>query len=273
MSALPPVRKVEGNAFGFLRSGEDVGEIRRTADVALRSHGLASNYNSLQTNIQKRFSGGLAFTAAYTWSKVLGTGDDQGGFIVQTDIRRNYGPTGFDRAHMFVASHIWELPFGKGKKYLSDGPGARILGGWQINGIFRAVTGAPFTVVADATPCNYPGNSNFADAVKNTTILGGVGRGRLWFDTTAFVAPGPNRYGNTGRNGVRGPGFVNYDPSVFRTFPVTEKWRLEFRAEFYNLTNTPRFGNPVNNVNAGNFGQILGAGGEREIQFALRLLF
>ena len=265
LNAAPPGAGTAGRPFNLLYG--------RTADVALRAHGLASNYNSLQTNIQKRFSGGLSFTAAYTWSKVLGTGDDQGGFIVQTDVRRNYGPTGFDRTHMFVASHIWELPFGKGKKYVGDGPGARILGGWQINGIFRAVTGAPFTVVADATPCNCPGNSNFADAVKNTTILGGVGRGRLWFDTTAFVAPGPNRYGNTGRNGVRGPGFLNYDPSVFRTFPVTEKWRLEFRAEFYNLTNTPRFGNPVNNVNAGNFGQILGAGGEREIQFALRLLF
>ena len=265
MNAAPPGAGAAGRPFNQRFS--------RTADVALREHGLANNYNSLQANVSKRFVGGLAFTAAYTYSKTLGTGDDQGGFIVQTDVRRNYGPTGFDRTHMFVASHIYELPFGPGKRYLKEGSGRYLLGDWQLNGIFRSVTGAPFTVVADATPCNCPGNNNFADAVKPTTILGGVGRGRLWLDTTAFVAPGPNRYGNGSRNNVRGPGFVNYDLSVFRTFPVAERTRLEFRFEAYNLTNTPRFGNPVNNVNAGNFGQILGAGGEREIQSELRLMF
>jgi hypothetical protein len=205
---------------------------------------------------------------------VLGVGDDQGGFIVQTDVRRNYGPTGYDRTHMFVASHIYELPFGRGKKYLQTGIGRYLLGDWQWNGIFRIVSGAPFTVVADATSCNCPGNSNFADAVKpRTEILGGVGRGRLWFDTTAFAAPGANRFGNTGRNGVRGPSFASYDVSLFRDFPIHERVKIEFRAEAYNLTNTPRFGNPVNNVNLGDFGQILTASGEREIQFALRLLF
>ncbi|MBI3472103.1 MAG: TonB-dependent receptor [Candidatus Solibacter usitatus] len=265
LNAAPPGAGSVGRPFNVL--------FGRTADVALRAHGLANNYNSLQTNLTRRFSGGLSFTAAYTYSKNMGTGDDQGGFIVQTDIRRNYGPTGYDRTHMFTASHIYQLPFGAGKKFAQTGPARYILGGWQLNGIFRRVTGAPFTVVADATPCNCPGNSNFADALRRTSILGGVGRGRLWFDTSAFTSPGPNRYGNTGRNGVRGPGFTNYDFSVFRTFPIHERTQLEFRAEAYNLSNTPRFGNPVNSVNSGSFGQILGASGEREVQFALRLTF
>jgi hypothetical protein len=265
MNAAEPGAGAEGRPF-FVRFG-------RTANVDLRANGLENNYNSLQTNVAKRFSNGLQFTAAYTWSKTLGVGDDQGGFIVQTDIDRNYGPTGYDRTHMFVASHVFELPFGRGKRLAQSGPAAALLGGWQLNGVYRKVSGAPFTPVADATPCNCPGNSNFADVVGPVTYLGGQGRGLRWFDTTAFAAPGPNRFGNAGRNSLRGPGFATYDLSLVRNFRIGERFRLEARGEAYNLTNSPRWGNPTNNVNNANFGQILGAGGEREIQLALRLTF
>jgi hypothetical protein len=245
----------------------------RTANVDLRTNGLNNNYNSLQTNLTKRFSQGLSLTAAYTYSKTLGVGDDQGGFIVQTDIRRNYGPTGYDRTHMFVTSHLYELPFGPGKPFAQSGPAAWIIGGWQLNGILRWVSGAPFTPVADATLCNCPGNSNFADVVAPTRYLDGTGRGLLWFDPSSFAAPGPNRFGNAGRNSLRGPGFINYDMSVVRNFRMFERVRLELRGEAYNLTNTPRWGNPTNNVNNAAFGQILSASGERELQVAMRLTF
>ena len=103
-----------------------------------------------------------------------------------------------------------------------------------------------------------------------------MGPGQRYFDTTAFTAPGPNRFGNAGRTIGRGPVLPNYDFSVFRTFDVREGWKLELRGELYNLTNTPQFANPVGNVNAGNFGQITGTfngAGEREVQLALRLRF
>jgi hypothetical protein len=245
----------------------------RTANVDLRTNGLDNNYNSLQTNITKRFSGGLQFTAAYTWSKTLGVGNDQGGFIVQTDIDRNYGPTSYDRTHMFVASHVWELPFGAGRPFLQSGAPAWILGGWQLNGIFRWVSGAPYTPVADATACNCPGNSNFADVVAPAKYLEGTGRGLLWLDPSSFRPPAPNQFGNAGRNSLRGPGYKNYDLSLVRNFRMSESVRLEVRGEAYNLTNTPRWGNPVDNVNNASFGQILSASGEREIQLALRLSF
>jgi hypothetical protein len=245
----------------------------RTANVDLRTNGLNNNYNSLQTNITKRFSSGLNFTAAYTWSKTLGVGDDQGGFVVQTDIRRNYGPTGYDRTHMFVASHLYEFPFGPGKRYATSGPAAWILGGWQVNGVFRSVSGAPFTPTADATQCNCPGNSNFADVVAPARYVRKTGRGLLWFEPSGFAAPGANRFGNAGRNSLRGPGFKNYDASLVRNFRFSERARLEFRAEAYNLTNTPRWGNPVNSVNNAAFGQIISASGERELQLALRITF
>jgi hypothetical protein len=249
----------------------------RTASVAERANAYNNNYNSLQINVQRRFTNGLGFGAAYTWSRTLGVGDDQPGFTIPGFVRqRHYGPAGFDRTHMATINHLWELPFGKGKPYVNSGPGAWILGGWQLNGILRFVTGTPFSIVANAGPCNCPGNGNFADVVRATSILGGIGPGQRYFDTAAFAAPPANQFGNAGRNIVRGPGFGNYDFSVFRMFPIGERARLEFRSEFYNLTNSPRFGNPVGNVNAGNFGQITGTlngEGERDIQFALRLVF
>lgn len=248
----------------------------RTAQVNQRANGVNNNYNSMQVNLQRRFRGGLSFGAAYTWSKSLGVGDDQAGFVIHSDIRRNYGPTGFDRRHMFVLNHIWELPFGTGKAFLNSGATAKWLGGWQVAGVFRSVSAAPFTITADAGPCACPGNGNYADVVGTPARLGNVGPGQLFFDTSAFAAPAPGRFGNAGRNNIRGPSLNNYDFSLFKFFPVWEGARLEFRTEVYNLTNTPQFGNPVGNVNSGNFGQITGTlqgRGERELQLALRLVF
>lgn len=249
----------------------------RTASVAERANAYNNNYHALQVNLQRRFAKGLSAQLAYTWSRTMGVGDDQPGFTIPGFVReRHYGPAGFDRTHMITMNHIWELPFGKGQKFVSQGPLAWVVGNWQVTGIARVVTGAPFSITADAGPCNCPGNGNFADINGPTRILGGYGPGMLWMDRSAYAAPRAGNFGNGGRNNVRGPGFGNYDFSVFRFFPIREKTRLEFRAEFYNLTNTPRFGNPVGNVNAGNFGQItstLFGEGERDVQLALRLVF
>ena len=245
----------------------------RTADVSLRAPGVNNNYNSLQVNAGKRFSRGVSFTAAYTYGRALDVGSDQAGFTINVDRRRNYGPANFDRTHMFVASHTWELPFGAGQRYLNSGPASYLVGGWQVNGIFRAVTGAPVNIVADSGPCNCPGNGNYADVLGPVRYLDGTGLGDLWFDPASFRAPAANTFGNAGRNLVRGPGFVNYDFSLFKNFSFKDRYRVEFRTEFYNLTNTPRWNNPQGNVNSGQFGQITSAAGEREIQFALRFLF
>jgi hypothetical protein len=174
---------------------------------------------------------------------------------------------------MLTASHMWELPFGRGKRFLNDNPLRYALGGWQVSGIFRAASGTYFTAAADATPCACPGNGNYADALHPVTLLKGAGPGQLWFDTSAFGQPGANRFGNAGRNTIPGPGLVNYDVSLVRNFAIRERARLEIRGEFYNVTNTPHFNNPVNNFNAGNFGQITSAYGERDVQLGARFTF
>jgi outer membrane receptor protein involved in Fe transport len=269
LNAAPPGTGSAGRPF-FVLFGH-------SADVSLRTGGINSNYNALQTNLSKRFSQGLMFTIAYAYSKSMDVGSNQPGFTDNLDLRRQYGPSDFDRTHMVTASHLYELPFGKGKHFLNQGGMAgRIIGGWQLNGIFRFATGTPFTASADATSCNCPGNNNFADALAPVTYLGGIGPGQPWFSTSSFAAPGPNRFGSAGRNTIRGPKLRNYDLSIFRTFAITERVRLEYRAEFYNLTNTPNFANPSGNSSSAVFGIIsstLGGYGNRQVQMALRLKF
>jgi hypothetical protein len=132
-----------------------------------------------------------------------------------------------------------------------------LAGGWQLNAGFAAFTGVPFTVTASATSLNAPGGGNFptltgisssaqmADQVKTEVAkLGGAGVGLPFFDRSAYVPVTVARIGTSARNGLRGPGAVNLDLSLFRTFTLTERFRLEFRAESYNFTNTPHFSNP-----------------------------
>ena len=251
----------------------------RTSSTIERGYGISSNYNSLQTTAKRNFGNGLTFTTAFTYAKGMGYGGDQAGnnttgFQNNFDLHKEYAPLNFDQKFVFVASHVYELPVGKGKHFLNHGgPVAYILGNWQWNGVLTLATGTPFSISADATSCNCPGNTQVADVLRATTILGGVGPGQRWFDTTAFAAPGPNRFGTAGLNIVRGPGQRYYNMSVFKNFPVRERAKIEFRTEFFNLTNSPVFANPAGNLNASNFGQISSASNQRNIQFSMRALF
>jgi hypothetical protein len=249
----------------------------RTASTTLRADGVNSNYNSLQVTASKRNSHGLTLTASYTYSKSLDVGSNQPSFIDNLNRGRQYGPSDFDQTHIFVLSHIYELPFGKGKPFLNNGGvAAAILSGWQINGILRLSSGLPFTITTDPTACNCPGNRNFANVVAPTQILGGIGPGQAWFTVSSFAAPAPNTFGNVGRNTVRGPGLKNYDFSLFRVFRIQERVIFELRGEAYNLSNTPHFSNPDAVVTDGNFGFIsstLSGAPNRQFQLAARLRF
>ncbi|PYU95533.1 MAG: hypothetical protein DMG08_04770 [Acidobacteria bacterium] len=128
-----------------------------------------------------------------------------------------------------------------------------------------------------------PGNLQTPDQVKpEVAKLGKVGDAGTWFDTSAFARVTEVRFGNVGRNTMSGPGVVNMDLSLFRTFKLTEKLGMQFRAEAFNLSNTPHFGNPIGSINSSNFGRILSTqsgtgrdaiGGSRQFRFGLRLSF
>ena len=194
---------------------------------------------------------------------------------------RNKATAANNIPHMFQLGYLYEVPFGSGKKWATTGVSKAVLGDWQINGIFSAYQGRQYILSASGAALNMPGNAQTPDQVKATVDqLGKVGDDGTWFDTTAFARPTGVRFGNVGRNTMRGPGVVNTDLSLFRTFNLTERFHLQFRAESFNLSNTPHFANPSGNANSSNFGKILATqsaadaiGRSRELRFGLRLSF
>ncbi|MSV32790.1 MAG: hypothetical protein EXQ57_09745, partial [Bryobacterales bacterium] len=154
----------------------------------------------------------------------------------------NWARTTLDRTHNLQIHGIAELPFGRGKNWLNQGFGTAILGGWQINGVASMYTGQPFSVTAPGTSLNAPGNSQRADLVKpNVAKLGGTGPRQKFYDPAAFAEVTEVRFGTAGFNLLNSPGTFNLDAGLFRSFPVTEKFNVQFRAEAFNFTNTPHF--------------------------------
>jgi hypothetical protein len=244
-----------------------------------------SSYNALQAQLDRNITRGLLVKASYTFSKAIDNIDNELGsplFFDAADFTRNRALAGFDRTHNFRLACVADLPFGKGRQWVQNGIGSKALGGWQVNEIFSAYSGTPFTISASSASLNAPGESQTADQINpNVAKLGGIGPGAPYYDPTAFVPVTVVRYGTTGRNVLRGTGVVNADLSIFRNFRFRERWGIQFRAESYNVTNTPHFNNPNANVSAGGFMTITGAlsrannvdGGERQFRLALRISF
>ena len=228
---------------------------RRTAETGLLTNVGWNDYDALQMSLQRRFSHGLQANVAYTWSRAFGIccdnlSDNPPQVQAMDYFKLNEATLSFDRPHNFQASIIAELPFGSGKRFLNQ-PGAlsSIAGGWQVNALFSAYSGTPFSVTAAGTSLNLPNSTQMADKVKaDVQILGNVGAGTSWFDPLAFRAVTEPRFGNAGYNTMRGPGFANLDFSVQRQFSLGNRLTLQARAEIFNLTNTAHFANPNANV-------------------------
>ena len=246
-----------------------------------RTHSI---YHALQATINRRLSDGLFLKGAYTWSKVIDEAEysDWTAFAwnALSVFNRNRAVSDHDIPHNFEMAVVYELPFGPEKKWATTGVSSTILGGWQMNGVFSAYSGFPFQLTASDASLNMPGNMQTPDQVKDTVAVSGkVGDSGTYFDTSAFARVTEVRFGNVGRNTLRGPGVVNLDMSLFRTFKLTQTVDLQFRAEAFNVTNTPHFGLPDGDVNSSNFGQILSlnsdlaAGASRQFRFGLRLSF
>jgi hypothetical protein len=185
--------------------------------------------------------------------------------------QRNRAPAGFDRTHVFQVGWIYELPFGKGKPMLKSGVAAAVLGNWQVNGVMAAYTGNPFTVTAPGTSLNAPDNTQTANQVGPVSLLGNVGPGQLYYNTNAFAAVTTQNFGTSGRNLLRNPGLWNTDLDITREFIVKERFKAQFRAEFFNFPNTSHFnGVSSSSVTSNTFMQITSSYGERQIRFGLR---
>jgi hypothetical protein len=235
----------------------------RTANTAVLGHIGMAKYDSLQARLQRRYRG-YAVNLAYTWSHARGyKGDTSVGsplVAIPEFWGKNYGPTPRDVRHNFAGTAVVELPFGKGKRWASEGIAARFLGGWQVNAVAALMTGLPVTPTANATVLNAPNSSNFADCLGPVET---IGRPDQWWDRSNLadpnqVDPRTPRFGTCGSGVLRGPGVVNVDAGLFRKFRFTERIDLAFRAEVFNVSNTPHFDDPAANISSSNFGVISG---------------
>lgn len=232
----------------------------------------SSQYNALQSSLSHRFSGGLQLSANYTFSKSIGVTDNsENNPRVQAFAYYglNRSLLNYDRTHNIQITNIWELPFGKGKRFATGRLSSALLGSWQMNNILSFLSGTPFSVGSSGTSLDLPGSTQRADQVKaQVRITGGTGRGQSYFDPLAFVPVTAARFGNAGFNSLRGPGSANWDFGLFREFAATERVRIQFRAEAFNASNTPHFSNPganVSNLTLNPDGSIRSLGGYSEI--------
>lgn len=243
-----------------------------------------SIYHALQAMFQKRFAGGTSMIASYTWSKNISDVADgewaNGSFTV-----RNWYCFSCERAvsyydvpHRFTLSLTSELPFGKGKWIGSNWPGAvnHVLGGWQANAFSTLASGQPLSFSVGTNTSYSLGGNQHPDATGIEANLGSGQTINKWFNTAAFAHPASFTFGNLGRTftGVRRDLTRNIDVSVFKSFRIVEKLRLEFRAEAFNLTNTPVFAAPNTNVDSSSFGVISSQNNTpRQIQLGLKLIY
>ena len=258
-----------------------------------------STYHGLEAQLTRRLSQGVSFNIAYTLSKsldtrsfdptltVVGTGNAATAADTPFDInnrRLNYAYSDFDRRHVFQWNLVAELPFGKGKHFLHNASGLvdRVLGGWEVTGFGRITSGRPFTAfagtntvsnvnqsTANCTGCSRGDGSAFTDTAS----------GLLWYFDAAerakFSAPGAGQFGNTGRNFFIGPHWFEMNASLLKHVPVTERVKLELRADATNLTNTPSFGGPTTDITSSTFGRIRNtvSSGSRKIQLGAKIHF
>jgi len=216
---------------------------------------FSDKYNALQSTFQKRYASGFNLQAQFTYSHDIGPQSSTVAILVPQYRNRNNSTTILDRTFNFSTGAGYELPFGKGKPYLKKGVLGIIAGGWTTNGIFTHFSGVPFTVTAAAGSCNCPGNQQIANQVlPNVDIVGNGVNGTPYFNPLAFAPVTGANFGTSGFNRYRGPGATNLDMSVFRNFSITERLKVQIRAEALNLSNTPHFGNPVlGNLNVSNY--------------------
>ncbi len=253
-----------------------------------------SEYNALQLDLNHRFSNGLSFRGAYTWSKTIDDGDSlnattSGGEPALAsnpfDLRADRGLANFDVRNVAVINAVYALPFGHGKQYLNNARGFvnALAAGWTLNSIVTLQGGFPFTPQLSYNPSNNGDTRNPVRPFVNPAFTGNVILGNVneWFNPAAFLAP-PNAsgfYGNLGRDTLIGPGLATWDFSTLKEIPVREKVNLQFRAEFFNLLNRANFNQPnaVVFTPAGvspTAGVITStATTSRQIQFGLKLLW
>lgn len=241
-----------------------------------------SLYHAGTVSIEKRLSRGFSFNTNYTFSKSIDDASDPGSTTNEAnlyqDVRNRNAErarSSFDHTHRFVASGIYELPLGKGKRFLNR-PGLlpALAGGWKLTGIVTVESGAPFTVNDQTDRANIgQGPAQRPNCLGDPNLPSDQRTVDRYFDTSAFLPAAFGTFGNCGRNIVTGPATKGFDLAAMKLFQFTEARSIEFRMETFNLLNITNFDLPNRFAFTPNFGKIFSAGPARQIQFGLKLSF
>ncbi len=248
----------------------------RTSGTSMYFAGYSSSYNSLQVKFDHRFSSSLAVTTAYTYGKAIGyvseSGDYPNGLRDYVNQRRNWAATDFNQTQILNQSFMWRLPLGKGQHFVTSGIGSKLLGGWELSGIWEFTSGFPLNITCDCAGFNTPGNTASPNITGPIRKLYGI-QNQPWFDTSNFSFPTAGTQGNAGYFLSAGPNIFDLDASIFRTIKLTERFNLQLRSEWFHALNNPQFSNPGTTLGTSNFGFVTSASGSRIIDVAAKLIF
>lgn len=238
-----------------------------------------SIYHAMTLRVAKQWSNGLQFQVSYTISKLIDNVPERFflrsvGISDPNNMRLSRSVSEFDRPQFLVMNWVYDLPLGRGKAWLNNGPASAILGGWQVSGIARFGKGLPIAITG---PNNTRTGGLISQAVRTGNGILPSGQQTLenWFRTSDFQAAPLYSLGNDSRTepSLRGPGINMFNLTGARNFRIRERFRLQVRCEFFNAFNTPQFGDPVNAILNRDFGRVRSAGQPRQIQLGMRLTF
>ncbi len=281
-----------GTTFQAANAGANVNFLRPYkgfANIPMLEHSGRSTYHGLQFEVNRRFAKGLSYGVAYTYSKTMDNNSGpRDGFIDVYNQSLNWGKSGNDVRHISINNIIWEMPFfNKSSNKLAKG----VLGGWQVSGTVQFQTGAPITVgngddylgigSTNGKPWNLNGTPNRPLQFSDRNAAGNFnGVTTQWFETTVggsawATRPANGTLPNQNRNSIsfNNVGFQNWNGAAFKSFNITEKQFVQFRAEFFNLPNHPNWGGVDTNPTSATFGKVTGKSSERNIQLSLRYSF
>lgn len=249
-------------------------------DVNYRTNFGASKYHSLQVNLEKSYGHGLTGHIAWTWSHNMSNtvGPNSGGPPQNSACTAcEWGPVNEDRRHMVVINHVYELPFGTGRQFVSKGPLSYIIGNWDLSGVWTMYTGLHFNPSMNTS---VSGSQSIPGATAERPNLNGTPNLSVdqrtidhWFNTTAFSIPQAYTFGNSGAFVLVGPGLFTADLGVHRNFAIRERMKLTFRWEMFNAFNRANFQNPNATIGAATAGVVSSTYSARSMQLALKLAF
>lgn len=235
-----------------------------------------SNYNALQITYEHKMGHGLTLLANYTWSKTMNLGessDQQFGQITNPhDVFNDYGPINYDHTHVLKWSYAWNLPWFASARGITR----QLASGWIVSGVAQEISGDPLTIYSGVNNSLSGYGNDRADQVGDWHLPGGRSRNQEiqeWFNPAAFTVNAIGTFGNIGLNNARGPAGLTWDMAFFKTFSLSERFKLQYRLDGSNIFNHTVLGDPNTIVVSPRFGQIGSTGGPRVLQMSLRVIF